>query len=411
MTTLLAMAWRNVWRHRLRSTLTAMAMVIGVAVCMMVLALTDGMFEMMRDVAITQNVGHVQVHHADYPGERHTLDGLDDAAAVMSELDALPTTEAVTARVYGNALLGGPDQTTGAQLVGVLPARERGINELHDKVSEGRWLDDAADGGIVLGVGLADDLDVGLDDEVVAVTQAGDGSLGNALYTVRGMIRSGVPSLDRRGAFLHADDLADLLAIDGMVHEITVVGASHDDEAIAALADEVASTVTGDVVVRPWWEIDPSLAQLFQMQDVSSLMILFVVFGVAALGVMSTMLMSVLERTREFGVLRSLGVRPAELVLLVVSEALILATLATIVGAALGGVGDWYLVTQGLDMAPGGEGFELESMSFDPVIHGKVTVSSVVQLVVGVFFFSVGAALWPALRAARLRPVDALRAE
>lgn len=408
MPTLLTMAWRNVLRNRRRSLLTALAMGIAVTVCMWMMALMAGMYGQMEDALVTRNLGHVQIHQADYPGPRNVFDTIQHADALVAELDALPDVQAVSMRMFGSALLAGAEKTEGAQLTGVDPAREDGIRHLSDKVREGDWLSADTPNGIVLGIDLAKQLDVGVGDGVVAVTQAADGSLGNELYDVVGIVQTGTPTVDRAGAFLGLEALGTLLALPDQVHEVVVVGPDlHDTEPLVA---EIAPVVADrPVVVRAWDEVDPTTAQLFGMQRFSSLIMLGFFYGISAVGVVNTLLMSVFERTHEFGVMRAIGMRPREVVGLVVLEALVLAVIAVALGGAVGGLLDLHLVTVGMDFSIGGKGYEVGDMTFDPIVKGRVTAESILQPVIGVFVFSALAAVWPALRAARLQPVDAMR--
>jgi ABC-type lipoprotein release transport system permease subunit len=410
MPVLVAMAWRNVLRNPRRSLLTAAAMGIAVAFLMMVLALTAGMYGQMRDVLVTRSLGHVQVHHPDWPGRRQLFDALQDVDATVAALEGDPAVVRVAPRLYGNALLGGKDRTEGAQITGVDPAREDAVRGLAEDVVEGAWLAEAPAHAAVLGADLAERLELHVGDEVLAVTQAADGSLGNDLYRVVGLVRTGSPSVDRAGAFLHRADLAELLALPDRAHELVIVGRDDSDAGVAALATEVRR-VLGDrtALVRTWSEVDPTTAQLFGMQEFGSWLMVGFFFAVSAVGVVNTLLMSVFERTREIGVMRAIGLRPRQVVLLVVLEAVMLAGLAIVVGGALGAVGDAALVHVGLDFSVGGKGYNVGDMTFDPVVHGRVTPDTVWKPVLGVLVFTVAAAVWPAVRAARLRPSAALR--
>ncbi len=410
MRALMAMAWRNVLRNPRRSMLTAVAMGIGVCLCMNMLALTDGMYAQMRDILVTRTLGHVQIHHPDYPGVRSLHDTLPDLPALTAQLDALPSVAGVSVRLYGNGLVGGADTTTGAMLVGIDPRREADMRRLDTKIRQGRYLPETPEGGILIGVDLADKLEVELGESIVVVTQAADGSLGNELYEVLGTFAVGSPMLDRGGAFLHINDLAELLVLPDQAHELTLVGHDDDDASIAAMrAEAVAALADDEVVVRTWDEVDPASAAMFGMQAASNFVLTFIFLGIAAIGVVNTLLMSVMERTREFGVMRALGVRPGELIQLVVMESLVIAVFATLAGVTLGALGDIWLVTQGLDLRVQGVAYTMGNMTFEPIIYGEVNATNVLVPVVGVFICSVLASLWPAWRAARLRPVDALR--
>ena len=408
MQTILQMAWRNLWRHRRRSLITAAAMAVGVALCMWLTCLTDGNFSTMFRLLVEDQIGHAQVHDPDYPGARQAADTIDGAAATLAAVDALPGTKVAAARVLGFGLLGGEGRSEGAQLVGVMPAREQALRAL--KIVDGAWLGEEPERAIVLGYTLAKELEVGVGDQVVAVTQAVDGSMGNELYAVRGLVKTGQTGIDAHGAFLHLRDAQELLVLPDRAHEITVL--VEDREAIDVWAAAASAALGERVLVRPWWEISPQIREMMASQDVVAMVLLSLVFSVAGLGVVNTMLMAVFERTRELGVLKALGMRPLRIVALVVVESVLLAGLSLVIGLSLGLLLDWHLVVVGLDFSASlGEGFDAMGVTMEPVIHGVFRVTPVLWTVGSVLLVAVLAALWPAIRAAGLQPVDAIRAE
>ncbi len=408
---LVQLAWRNLWRERRRSAITAAAMAVGVSFSLVTIALMDGMFDDTFRLLVRQDIGHVQINNPEYPRSQSLYDTIPGADLLLSQLDDLPRLSVATGRLYGYALLGVGDHAAGAKLRGVLPQREARATALNTKLQEGNYLGNTPNDQILLGTGLADTLHASVGDEVVAVTQAADGSLGNELYHVAGIIRTGNVVMDRAGAILHLEDLRDLLALPGSLHEITLL-AQKDNQA-QALAESAGEVAGEGLLVRDWQEVNPQAKQVLALQGASTGVILAMVLSVAALGVLNTLLMSVYERTREFGVLRALGMRPRQIVGLVLLESAFLSILAMIPGLALGLAGDAFLVWKGIDL-----GMFMESDSWSwmgvalpPVFHGVVKPEGIIATMVGLVVVALFSALWPALRAASLKPVDAMRQE
>ena len=406
-----SVAWRNLWRHRRRSLITAFAMAIGVALCMSMIAWTDGMFAEMFKVMVEQQLGHVQVHHPDYPGKGLVFDSLTGRDALLAEIDGMEGTVAAGPRIDGFALIGGETKSAGGQLVGIDPARHRTVSNVHERMVEGEFLSDDADHQIIIGYQLAEEIEVGLGDAVVAVTQATDGSTGNDLYTVVGTYKTGDVAMDQFGGFLHIADAEELLYLPDQAHSITVL--TENEEQVEAYAAALKAAVGNEKVqVQAWWEASPATAQMIGMSDFTAYFMLAIVFAVAAFGVVNTMMMSVFERTREMGVLRALGLRKGKLVWLVVFESFFLAGLAATIGVAIGGLLDWYLVVYGIDFSGSmPDGFSWEGVMLDPVMKGLVRPSSVILPAAAVFVVSILASLWPAWRATKLQPVTAIREE
>lgn len=410
MTLLITMAWRNLARHRRRTLITATAMAAAMGLCMSMLAFQEGTFSKLFEVMVEQQLGHAQLNHPEWPGKRILHDTLTGTGALLERLDAVEGLASAAPRLEGYALLGSDDRSAGALLIGLSPDRERRFSPRADRVERGQHLSQARTGGIVLGVGLAKELQVDVGSSVVAMTQSADGSLGNAIYEVLGVVRTGNAAVDRGGAMLHLADLQDLLVLPDQVHAIRLL--STDPEAIDVLVARVRTAVAQVATVSPWWELSPAAAQMMGMQDFAATLVLTIVFGAAGFGVLNTMMMSVFERTRELGLLKALGFRPARLVALILLESVLLAAIATALGLVFGGALDFWLVTVGIDLSGSlKDGVSFSGVVLDPVIKGVVDPWRVAQIVGALCTICVLASLWPALRASRLQPVAALRAD
>lgn len=426
--------WRSLLRQRRRTLITASAMAIGVAMVMGMLAYVDGMFALIFDKMVGQSMGHVQVHHPAYPDKHELYDTVDGATALLATIDATPGVKGAAPRLFAYGLVGGAVDSTGARLQGIDPADELAVTGFGARVADGVALGGPPpdDGSIpvVIGAGLGKAIKVGVGDSLVLITQAADGALANELLTVVGIVKTGSTAMDRAGAWVPLADLQRVLALEDRVHEVLILG--DDSEMALALADAVAAAAGGSrpapagaaaaapaegsdapaagPLVRTWFEADPVTAKMMESQTVPKVIMLAVVFSVAALGVLNTMLMSVFERTRELGLLKALGLKPRQIVALILTEAALLGGLSSALGLALGLLLDWVLVVHGIPMAgSNGEGFVYMGITFDPVIYGKVLPGGIVMSVAAVLIVCVLAAIWPAIRAARLRPVDAMR--
>jgi ABC-type lipoprotein release transport system permease subunit len=404
------LAWRNIWRQKRRTIITVAAMGVGVAFCLASIALTDGLFADSFDVMVRQNLGHVQIHAPKFPKQRALYETITDAHQTLAALDAEPQVAGASGRVFGYGLLALGDKSAAGQLMGIEPQREQKVTALERKLVQGTYLDTDPSKQILLGAGLAETLKAKIGDEVVVVAQAVDGSLGNELFRVQGLFKTGSVALDRTGAVVHLKDLQSLLVLEDQLHEIALL-AMRDEEA-APLAARLKEPLGGrNLLVRTWAQVNPELAKMLETQSMSAWIILFFIFSVAALGVLNTMLMSVLERTRELGVLRALGLPPRQMVLLVLCESAILATVAGLAGLALGGLLDLGLVTVGLDLSRFIGDFSFAGIAFSPVLHGVVRLEGIVATLIGLITVTLLASLWPALRAARLKPIEAMRQE
>jgi ABC-type lipoprotein release transport system permease subunit len=417
----------------------AMGLVLGIA------CLQDGMFSMMADVMIRQSAGHVQVAHPDWPSRQLLYDTVPEST--VQAVQKIPNVEGAAARLFTYGLAVSEQKPTeetsvadatsattdeedtktsnsvGARYVGVDPTSDRAIRDFGQNIVAGQWLTQAGQGEVVVGVGMARELEVDLGGEIMFLGQAADGSTANELLTVTGIFSTGLNQMDRSGAYMHLSDMQELLVLEGQVHQVLVVGADFEDAGTLAAATREALGVSesdgagaaadgggsAGIAVWSWQESDPTTAQMMGMRDVGLYIMLFIVFSVAGLSVLNTMLMTVFERTRELGVLRALGMSRLAMMMLVVLESLMLALVATGLGLLLGGLFDFLLIEYGFPYETAeGKGLSWQGVTFPPVIHGQFEFRPFWITVAFLNSVAVLAALWPALRVARLKPVEAM---
>lgn len=350
------LALRNLVRNGWRTGLTAGGIAVAVALLIFLSAWITGMARAMVSSATEAGVGHVLVESA-VGEEAHTL---HDAFAVDdAQLDAIAASalvERVAPRIESFGLLGDEERSQVVRVSGIDPIREGGAHSVFARsMRSGAWFGDeppAVEGPreVVLGHGLAQVLRVEPGDELVFFTQAADGSLGNDVARVRGIVRTGQSAVDRMTVFFHIEDARWLLALEGHAHQLVVItpsvyGVAHTAEALAAHVAEVLAlpvhrehdaASTEGVVLRTWGEVVPMLAEMVDITDAMAWIFYFVLFFLAGFGIVNTQRMSVLERRREFGILLAVGMRSRLLAKMIVAETVLLGLVGALAGLVLG---------------------------------------------------------------------------
>jgi putative ABC transport system permease protein len=410
---LLTIAARNLARNLRRTAITVSAIAFGLMTIHFVIGLATGQyFEMIR-VGVSQLAGHVVVQG---PGYQDKLDGdivVSDARAVVDTLTGAFPGARVAPRMALGGLLVSPTGSVGAALQGLDFAVERDIQEVDDKLVEGVWLD--GDGrGLVVGYKLAETLSVGVGDKLVYMGQHdGATEMGSRLFRIKGIFRTGAVEQD---AFLAYADLPAVQEVFGwpdVANRITVHLQAPSRESVVA-AEALASerlAARRDLDVRTWWEALPEIYGFIQLDKNSSNVMLSVLGVIVAMGVLNTMLMSVMERTREFGVLLALGTAPGRLAGLILLEATLIGVLGAVFGSALGAAVVWYFNVNGLDYTGmlGVETIDSMGVAISAVLRPMFNWPRMLGFTVGAVAFTAVAAVYPALYVAWLRPVDALR--
>jgi ABC-type lipoprotein release transport system permease subunit len=271
---------------------------------------------------------------------------------------------------------------------------------------KGEYLSGEPGKKLVLGQKLAKSLHADVGSEIVAVVQAADGSLGNELFTVCGILKAAGEKVDRGAAIIHRADFEELFVSGGRIHEIAL-------NAWGKLpAEEVAAAVTaaaGDDEVKTWKQLMPLLSEMVKMFDVAIFIFGLVFFLAAGLGVMNTMLMATYERIREFGVLKALGSTPWRIMKDVSAEALVMAFFSTLIGTAVGVAASLYFQKYGINLeAMARDTITFSGIAFNPLWRATLSVKIVMLPVVVMWIICVVAALYPAGKAARLNPSRAM---
>jgi len=401
---ILTLSWRNIWRNPRRTAITLPAICLNTAILIVSYALMDGIMEHTVSNPTKMVVGEAQIHVPKYLVNRSLYKSLKHPEAILSALDREHIPAAL--RSYGYGLVAHETKSAGAFFWGVDPAAEKTTFDLAGHVALGKFLPDTPHKGIVLGKKLARSLNAGAGSEIVVVVQAADGSLGNDLFTVTGILKAAGDSIDRNSAIMHKADFEELFVTKGRVHEIAL-------NAKGAIGleklTEMASRAAPEAEVKTWRQLMPSLSDMVNLFDASIMIFGAIFFLAAALGVMNTMLMATFERIREFGILKALGTTPWRILRDVTSEAVVMAFVSTIIGVILGLAGSYYLQAYGLDTTIFAvEGYSVAGVAFDPIWRAKVSLKIVVIPVVGMWIFSLIASIYPAAIAARLDPVKAI---
>ena len=412
---LLQMAWCNLWRNPRRTLITMAAIALGYAMLLLFACLLEGLRLQMIENGTRLGLSHIQVHAPGYYPDRsiyQTLGGQGgaDVSGLLAAVASNPRVRAASPRVYGYSLVSHVHHSAGAEILGVVPGQEQRISALHTRMVRGGYLSEQMPKGIVVGEKLANSIDATVGSELILMTQAVDGSIGNDLYTVVGIFRTGLEAIDRGLVVMALSSLQELLSLTpGRIHEIgvTVSGAAEATVVAAALEAHLGKTLP--VRVRAWPELSPELAEYVRLSRSNIAILFFIVFLVAVIGVMNTMLMAVFERTRELGMLMALGMRPIQVIGLILAEAGGLAGASLVLGGAMGTPLLWYLQVHGLDLRSFMGEVSMVGVVVDPIWYGRQDLAAYGRAALGLAVTALVSALYPALRAARFRPVEAIR--
>jgi ABC-type lipoprotein release transport system permease subunit len=408
------MALRNVGRHGRRTGIVLTAVAVGLGGILATMSVNYGMVFQMVETAIRTEVGHLQIHgrgYQDSTGIDVRIPGRNGAAEVLAEQAGL---SAWTRRLHSEALVFSPRASVGVRLVGIEPEREAAVTALADSVVEGEYLGgqtSAGDGALrgprpklLMGVRLAERLKIGVADKVVLSVQDVHGDMTGEAYRVGGLFRTASRELDETAVYLRLEEGQRLLDVGDDVSSLVLV--TRDGVAPEAAKTALVARLDPTLEVQTWKELRPLLVSMIQMFDSTGWVIYAAVFIAMAFGIANVLLMSVYERIREIGIMMAIGMRPGRLVAVIVIESMLL-TLAGVFLGFVAGLGAIWALRDGIDLSNWGEGLVAFGIPtrIIPVLRSEDLLIPVVVAVITAIL----ASLWPAVRAARTRPAEAVR--
>ncbi|MDG2071038.1 MAG: FtsX-like permease family protein [Pseudomonadales bacterium] len=401
---LMTMAWRNVWRNTRRSGVTIAAMTFSLLMMICTTSFYEGLIVKMEANIIEVEMGDIQIHVKDYlnkPSIYGSIEGAHDIAEAL-EAKRYQTSQ----RYLGSGLVASSETSSGAALFGVNVSDDADVSLVFERVTDGKWLNVSESRGVVIGRLLARTLGVTIDDELVLLGQAADGSMANDLYRVRGILGSISEVTDRRGVFMLADSFVDFYAMWGGAHRL-VVRRPVGTELLEALAEVKEITVGQALEIKSWRELSPILATMID----SALQLLqlgfLVIYVAVVILLLNAMLMAIFERIREFGIMKAIGVSPGSVLQLILIEGAIQALVAVVLALLLSVPALWYLVNVGIDLGSLG-GVSMMGMSLDPVWQGVVSAKTFAMPLTTMLIIIVLGILYPAIKAARITPLEAI---
>lgn len=397
------LAWRNLWRNHRRTLIMLAAVTVGVWAMMFMTSLMRGMVnEMIRD-SVKSLPGHVQIHHPLYRDDPNVVNAIPPAAGELLAALESPEVVAWASRVRVPAVISSERESRSVTLLGIDPVRESAISFIANDMAEGRFLESAADSGIIIGRKLADTLDTEIGKRIVIMSQDPDNEIADRGFRVVGLFDSKVQNLEKSFVFAGIETTQKLLKIGGQVHEVAIAGSGFRD--IDPLYENIAAAAGPDLSVLPWYELDSYLGTMLGVMDGFVLVWVIVVFLALSFGLVNTLVMAVFERVREIGLMLALGMKPVVILGQIVVESLLL----LLIGLLIGNVLAWLTVVplqDGIDVSMVAEGMEMFGAS--AVLYPELSIDDVIMANVIVIVLGIVASLSPAWRASRYQPIEAI---
>ncbi len=405
------LAWRNLWRRKRRTLITATSIAFGVLLAVTFTGAGDDFYTRMIDAGAGMGMGHVTIEALDHNRAPSLKKRMKESGEMRVRALAHPNVADAMVRIQGQAMFASANKTVGGMFIAIDPGQETQDNNLFLRtIVEGSLFESANSRGIVVGAKLAKKLKLRIGKKVVYTTTDGNGEIVSAIERVTGIFKTGISDVDNTMALLPIGRVRKTL--DYEVDEATLVALMLKDQRSAkgtrdALSENPAFT---DGEVLSWHETQPDLAGMIAMDKSTNYTSQVLIGLLVAAGILNTLLMSVLERTREFGVMMAVGMTPFNLFRLVMLESFWLAVVGLAIGIMVSA--PWYLYMSEIGIDLSGvyaDGSDFGGVLIEPVLKIRLFKESALAILFGVLLLALSSGAYPAWRAGRVPPIESLK--
>jgi len=401
---LFLIAWRNLWRHRTRSLVIITSVALGVWAGAFNVSLYYGMGNERVRIAIEQEVSHLQVHHPNFRDDHDTAFSFD-ADSVEASVREIPGLRAYSLRAVAMGMLANAASSNGVQINGVEPDAEAGTRGVDGMIVAGNYFEAGKRNQILVGKKLADKMKLAPGAKVVLTFQDQEQHITSAAFRIAGIYESANAPLDERNVYVQRDDFGNLLGLSGRATEAAVL---LQNEAFLPTATAFLQQRLPDLEVQDWRILSPETDLVISSLDISSFIIIAIILLALAFGIINTMLMAVLERTREIGMLMAVGMSKVRLFGMVVLETVLLTLVGSPIGLGCAWLLNAWLSKTGIDLSAVADNL-VKGFGYGAVLYPELPTEKMWEILLIVCATAVFASVFPAWKALRLRPAEAIR--
>ena len=415
---LLKFAWRNIWRNKRRTFLTLTAIAVGVFSIVFAKSYIAGILSGASNTIVRTQIGHVRIAHGEYLRLERILPKeylVDGTARLVQEISQLEGVDSVIRRIKFNVLLSHGNNTEAAVAMGINPEISDKFMELSKSIVEGEFLKESGL-NLIIGKKLAEELKVAVGEELLLITTDINYSTYALPFKIAGIFETGYSTFDRHLLYIPLKKAQEMLDCGDSLHEILIYlddpGKSFDiSRNLKSILDD--SQPGHGYRIIPWQKNE--FIELMPLVDAIYNIILGIVMFIAGLVILNTMLMAVMERYHEIGVIKALGFKNRDVFIMVLMEAFYLGIIGAVVGGALGGALSAYVEKTGIDFAAFSQGM-MDKIDMPVPFYGRFIYPDFsFPILIGAMIFGIVvtllAVLYPAFKSARMSPVEAFRTE
>lgn len=401
---LVKVAWRNVWRNKVRSVVVVLAVGLGLWAGIFTASFMYGVSTQRLNNIVNSQLSHIQLHHPSFSEDMDPAFQIENGDAVLKALAQEEKIKSACGRTIASGMVASPRGSGGVIIKGVEPSEEIRVTNVHEKIIEGSFFDDSKKKQIIIGEKLAEKLKVKLKRKVNVTVQSLNGDFISESYMVVGIFKTNSAKYDEGNVFVRRDALADMLGKEGAMHEIALL--LRDADSVDTTQAELQEKYPA-LSVESWKDLAPELDYINEIMDEYLRIFMVIILLAMAFGIINTMLMAVMERTREIGVLMAIGMNKARVFFMILLETVFLTLTGVPVGLLLSMATIRYFSKTGVDLSLFSQG--LANFDVETIVYPSLDMSFYPMLIVMATVTALLAAVYPAYKALKLHPSSAIR--
>ncbi len=403
-----SIAWRNVWRNKLRSLVIILATAIGLYGSLFIIALMNGLMQQKVDATIENEISEMQIHNPRFLENESIEFAIENPRKVTEALENYSGLKAYSLRTKATGMASTAHSGNGVMINGIHPEKEKQLTSIHEKLLEGSYFEkESRIASIIISQKTAEHLKTGLGKKVVLTTASLSGETAQGLFRVEGIYRTSNTVFDELNVFIKAAPLQSMVAPDSnIVSEVAV--RFHDNINIDEATEEIRTALPG-LSVQNWKELAPALMAMFSMMQQFSFILLLIILLALAFGIINVMLMAIIERTPELGMLMSIGMNRRREFSMIMLETVFLSITGAVAGVIITVLTIGLTSRNGINFAAWSDAFE--AIGYSAHVYPVIETSFYIFLAVMVILAAMLASIWPARKALKLQPAEAVRTE
>ncbi len=404
---LFSISWRNVWRNKLRSSVIIIAIALGICAGIFSTAFYKGMADQRIEKAIKTEISHIQIHKHTFRQANDITRYMTDVSSLTEKISQVDQVRGASGRIIIYSLVSSAETAAGVKILGIKPEKEQKVTNLHTKLVDGHYFNEDKRNAIVVGRKLTEKLQVKMGSKVVLSLQDIDNNLVYGAFRIVGIFDTANSGFDESNVFVKYEDLQRLMNLpENTAHEIAVL--TEENEVVDQVKNRM-DEITGDLEILSWTELSPEMNYLTEAMDLYMYIFIVIILFALLFGIINTMLMVVLERVKEIGMLMAIGMNRLRVFTMIVLESIFLSLTGGVLGVLFGAAVSVYFQTHRIDLSMWGQVYQ--DLGYDPYVYTSLEFSLLVNVTLLIIVTGIIAALYPAYKALQNDPAEALRIE